>query len=296
MLKRILLAVDGSEGALDAARLLAALPLTAGTEIEVVCVIDPYIERLLESVREGIGHHAQRVVRAAVEIVEREGLQVRGTERKGTADQEILRAARELRADLIVLGSHGLTGIEGFLLGSVASNVAKHASCSVLIGRALHHQLADVVVGTDGSAHGDWALELAATLPLPASTTCAVTHVVRSRSTLLALLAIEVERLWEQLHDAEQADRVRAAALVAAGRNLLLSRGKRVDAVVRTGDPASEILAVIEDRMADLVIVGARGVSRIEGLLTGSVADRLLAKAECSVLVARPALGAEEMR
>jgi nucleotide-binding universal stress UspA family protein len=166
----------------------------------------------------------------------------------------------------------------------------------VLIGRAPRHQLADVVVGTDGSEHGDRALELAAELPLPASTLYTVTHVMRRQSTLFGLLAIEVERLYERLHDAEQTDRNRATALVARGRNLLQSCGKRGEQVVRTGDPASEILAEIEDRMADLVIVGARGVSRIEGLLTGSVADRLLAEAKCSVLLARPHLETEAAR
>jgi nucleotide-binding universal stress UspA family protein len=52
-----------------------------------------------------------------------------------------------------------------------------------------------------------------------------------------------------------------------------------------TGDPATEILRVAEERNADLVVAGARGVSLIERLLVGSVADRLLKEAPCSVLI-----------
>lgn len=287
MFERILLAVDGSEAALDAGRLLAALPLAPGTAIEVVHVLDSYLEYLLESVNLGERHHAQRAMRAAEEVVRREGLAVSSTLRKGAVAHEILRAARELKADLIVLGSHGLSGLEGFLLGSVALNVVKHAPCSVLIGRTLRYHLANVVVGTDGSLPGEGALQLAAAFPLPAATLHTLVHVLRPQHALLELLAIGQEPLYDRLRNAELEEQTRAKALLAAGQKLLLSSGKEAEPVLRTGDPASEILAVIEEQRADLVIVGARGASLVEGLLTGSVADRLLAKAECSVLLAR---------
>jgi nucleotide-binding universal stress UspA family protein len=54
---------------------------------------------------------------------------------------------------------------------------------------------------------------------------------------------------------------------------------------VRTGNPATEILELAERRRADLIVAGARGVSLLEGLLVGSVAERLLREARCSVLI-----------
>jgi nucleotide-binding universal stress UspA family protein len=51
------------------------------------------------------------------------------------------------------------------------------------------------------------------------------------------------------------------------------------------GDPADEILRLAEEREADLIVAGARGVSFLERLLVGSVADRLLKYADCSVLI-----------
>lgn len=48
---------------------------------------------------------------------------------------EIVRCARDVKADLIVMGSHGLTGIEHLLIGSVAERVVRKAPCSVLVVR-----------------------------------------------------------------------------------------------------------------------------------------------------------------
>ena len=53
----------------------------------------------------------------------------------GYAAEEILKAARRFRANLIVLGSRGLTGIKRQFLGSVSARVARHAPCSVLVVR-----------------------------------------------------------------------------------------------------------------------------------------------------------------
>ena len=67
---------------------------------------------------------------------------------EGLAAAEILRVARETPADLIVIGSHGRTGLGRVLMGSVAEDVARKASCPVLIVRAPH-----VVVPPEAPAH-----------------------------------------------------------------------------------------------------------------------------------------------
>ncbi len=52
---------------------------------------------------------------------------------EGHPAEEILKAAKRLRADLVVMGSRGLTGMEKILLGSVSAKVTRHAACSVLV-------------------------------------------------------------------------------------------------------------------------------------------------------------------
>lgn len=59
---------------------------------------------------------------------------------RGTADAEIVRFAEEHGSDLIVMSSHGLSGLEHMLLGSVTEKVVRSAPCSVLVVKVLHRQ------------------------------------------------------------------------------------------------------------------------------------------------------------
>lgn len=54
----------------------------------------------------------------------------------GHEAKEILKAARQQKADLVLVGSKGLTGLRRFLMGSVAHTVSQHAPCSVLVVRS----------------------------------------------------------------------------------------------------------------------------------------------------------------
>ena len=62
------------------------------------------------------------------------------TVRVGRPFHEIVEAAREGNADLIILATHGHTGLKHMLLGSTAENVVRHASCPVLIVREQEHE------------------------------------------------------------------------------------------------------------------------------------------------------------
>ena len=63
------------------------------------------------------------------------GLNVTSTVRQGGVYQEILEAAKEIDADLIVMSSHRV-GVRTYFLGSVAGHVVRHADCSVLVVRS----------------------------------------------------------------------------------------------------------------------------------------------------------------
>jgi nucleotide-binding universal stress UspA family protein len=65
----------------------------------------------------------------------RRGITVDHVLANGAPAEEILRASERHRADLIVMGSKGLTGLDRYLLGSVSRKVARHAPCSVLVVR-----------------------------------------------------------------------------------------------------------------------------------------------------------------
>lgn len=287
MPQRILMATDGSENSAAAARFLNRLELPKGTEIHVLAVVDAYIEALLERAEPGQMHHSRHVARDAAALLKRESLDVRCEIRSGDAAHEIVLAARERDAELVAVGSRGLTGLPGLVFGSVARNVAAHAPCSVLVCRELRHDLRQVILATDGSEHAARAAELLASLPLPNETAVTVVQGVRPCTPMVDMWGAQSAELWEQLAAAEKEQREASRELVESIRASLEARGRSAEAEVRTGDPAAEVVRAAEEHHADLIVAGARGASRIEELVIGSVADRLLRGAPCSVLLAR---------
>ena len=295
---RVLFATDGSRDASEAGEFLKRLPLPPGTEIHVVSVaaswaVPPvaYVEggpllELEQIEREEYRRVTDAARKAEIEL-SRNGVTTASEVLRGEPAHQIIQAAKRLPASLVVLGSKGLTGLEGFLLGSVARNVAKHAPCPVLIARPAHNELREVVIGIDGSEHGKRAVEAAAGFPLPEGTRLTVTHVTRPYEPYTGLVPLDPAAYQREVEEVRRRRSEAAGRLLGAASERIKSAGRRVTDEHREGDAATEILALASERGADLIVVGARGVSLIEGLVMGSVADRLLKDAGCSLLIVR---------
>src|SRR5437762_5333549 len=175
---KILFATDASEAAAEAAKFLATLPLPPGTAIHVVTVGDRLSEWMIDWPHAAEGEWGSQVLQQAVEALARDGVAVSTAVRRGEPSREILHAAEEFEADLIVVGSHGLTGLAAFLLGGVARNVAHHAPVPVLVARALGNGLRRVVLAVDDSENATAAAAFTTAFPLPAETEILVTQVV----------------------------------------------------------------------------------------------------------------------
>ena len=133
---RILLAVDGSKFSEAAVEALLAQCVRRGTEVAVLYVAE---ELAAFGYPAGVCERQKRLapalVRRVAEKLRAAGFPVKTLVSEGEAAAEIVDAATDWRADLIVLGSHGKRGLERFLLGSVSETVARHAPCSVEIVR-----------------------------------------------------------------------------------------------------------------------------------------------------------------
>lgn len=147
---KILLATDGSEHSAAAARSIAARPWPAGTQVRVLSVVEillpavramlepPFLdEAYLESARADAMKRAQEAIANAREILASASLDVSDSVSVLVDPPQtiIVNEATEWGADLIVLGSHGRSGVDRFLLGSVSESVAMHAPCSVEVIR-----------------------------------------------------------------------------------------------------------------------------------------------------------------
>ena len=144
---RILLAIDGSEYSDAAVAQVAAMPWPEATEIDVLSVYEPPALPATESwvlpqnyydeMEKASQMQASEAVGKAVALLGEGQTQVRVNSEvtRGYPSDVILDRAQRWESDLIVVGSHGYSGLKRFLVGSVSQNVSSHAKCSVEIVR-----------------------------------------------------------------------------------------------------------------------------------------------------------------
>ena len=139
---KIVLAIDDSKFSEAAAKSLADQFRPQDTEVRVLHVVEPIV--ISEPPQMSAGYYpelegrlpqAREVVDRVAKTLSSAGFRVTTSVATGDARSIILENATEWHADMIVLGSHGRTGLERFFLGSVSEAVARHAPCSVLIVR-----------------------------------------------------------------------------------------------------------------------------------------------------------------
>ncbi|NKB81380.1 MAG: hypothetical protein GKS05_05720 [Nitrospirales bacterium] len=147
---RVLLAADGSQDSQRAVTLFKSLNFPKSTHLNILHVVETP-DSLTRMAYGFTGHLRATQLTAAIkqtgeqmgEILLQETRRTLGRRKlcieakvtEGHAADEILKAIKQTRADLVVVGSRGLTGLRRFLLGSVAHKVARNSSCSVLIVR-----------------------------------------------------------------------------------------------------------------------------------------------------------------
>ena len=124
--RRVLLATDGSETSLKAARELSNRPWPEGSEFRILTVEEPWLIKPSSVVTNT--DSAEQVLASA-------GLKPTVAILSGKPKEVILTEAKKWNADLIVVGSHGRRGFKRFLLGSVSEAVAMNAHCSVVVAR-----------------------------------------------------------------------------------------------------------------------------------------------------------------
>jgi nucleotide-binding universal stress UspA family protein len=140
MFNHILLAVDGSEHSLHAAKKAAELARTVNSKIlRIVVAYEPVPSYLGEpNMQTAISarmKEAENILQKAIEAIGEIPGEVHTEILEGAPAEAILDVAKTRKSDLIVMGSRGLGRLTGALLGSQSQKVVRHASCPVLIMR-----------------------------------------------------------------------------------------------------------------------------------------------------------------
>jgi nucleotide-binding universal stress UspA family protein len=152
----VLLAVDGSEYSRTAVEAMESRPWPEGTNVRLLYVIPstilappmpepppalalgptaPIWPPAMMEMRKELTDQAKALLSRIAQDLEARGLHTEQSLHEGDPRAEIVEEAKRWPADLIVVGSHGYTGLKRWLLGSVAQSVVSHAPCSVEVVR-----------------------------------------------------------------------------------------------------------------------------------------------------------------
>ena len=142
LFKKILVATDGSENAVRAASYGVNIAKATGADVYALYVISTEhavttrtVMGWSEAFEEYLANKGGVATAYVKKLGEEAGVKVEPVFMKGVPAEKILEYAEESNIDLIVMGTHGLTGIKRFLIGSVAENVIRHSKVPVMIIR-----------------------------------------------------------------------------------------------------------------------------------------------------------------
>ena len=252
------------------------VPLYRG---QVLTLSDVDVESLRMRLQEFVGGVAGDLA-VATEVSE--AADVRG---------RIVERAAELGCDLIVMGTHGRSGFERLLLGSVAERVARKAPCPVMLvpPGAIEGQspiavpFTRIVCPIDIGDNAARALDLALALAQEADADLTLLHAIEIPPELREL-SMPGDVGIEAVHAVAQAAAVtRLQAMVPADARIYC----RVHTEVREGRAYATILEVAAQQQANLIVMGVHGRG-VDRLMLGSNVHPVLCGARCPVLVVRP--------
>ncbi|MXV62536.1 universal stress protein [Natronorubrum sp. JWXQ-INN-674] len=137
MYQDLLLATDGNEGARQATKHAIGLADSLGATVHIVSVSEegPHSSEKRDQMRSDPEDEAVQAVEEAERAVSQEGIETTTTVRHGVAQEEIVDVAETNAIDLIVMGTHGRTGLDHLVVGSVAEEVVRNAPVPVVTVR-----------------------------------------------------------------------------------------------------------------------------------------------------------------
>jgi nucleotide-binding universal stress UspA family protein len=294
---RLVVGYDGSDEANAAAAFAIWLAGKAGAEATLVHAT-PRLEAAVPA--ELLPDSADQAVAYDIEWTRRlENLREYATENArvhcrlvpGSPARALLDIAAQTRADVLLVGSHGVGRLRGALLGSVSAQVLTHASCSVMIFRETAtstpaSRARTVIVGVDGSAFSLHALTLADWLAVALHASLVLLHAYDPH---MPMTFEPSEALREEL-------RRRGHGILQAARKTLAAPLDAVEDEIMEGRTRRSLLEACERHSPALLVVGSRGLGGFEELLVGSTSRELANHAPCPVLVARPREPSQQSR
>lgn len=299
---RILFPTDFSHYALHAFRYAVALGRTCGNPIEIIHVTD---KRPFRSAHAGLGmwlgktdldklvdtlhEHAISRLEHLKQLAALHDAKAEYQEFEGYPPEEIVAAAEQLKCGLIVLATHGRTGLEHLLLGGTCERVVRTSSVPVLSVKRPAHDFVDdedapirirrVLFPTDFSVYSREVLPYAVSLAREFGARLTLFHV--------AEVPVAVPEFLPDTAGAVGAPMLEHARTALEGMAAEVEDVETdVDAIV--GLAYRDVCARAKEMEADVIVLGTHGRKGLAHWLYGSVAERVVRYAPCPVLTVRP--------
>ena len=287
---RILIATDGSPPAEAALATAAKFSWPSSAQARAVIASASWLIADSEIARAAIARSFDAAATAARKTLARRWPDSEAVIIDAPPVEAILTEAQRFEASVIVLGWRGHGTFKRLLAGSVSRAIAANAQCSVLVVRTAPQAVRRVVVGYDGCANAERALDLLSSLEPKRGSRVTLVNVVdpivmpASASALPTSVRANIRREMTALNE----ERYRQGqAIVAAGAKRLERSGWTAKSEVRVGAPLLNLLKAAEESRADLLVLGARAISGLERALLGSVANGALNRSTIPVLLVR---------
>ena len=294
MTAQIVVATDGSATSSEAVRFGATLAKALGGRLTLLHVVPAEAGRLAPFMRETCPPRERRAAEALLRSAQGDaaewGAQAAVRMAVGRPAEAILRVVREVRADMLVVGTRGRKGVARMFLGSVAEALAKVAPCPVAVVREFHQAstgLGPLLAPTDFSEGAADAARTAARLA----------RRLGIRLVLLHILPEVVARRGDDPKATRRAElKLRREAenrLRTVIEVLDLDSGQG-ESMLMTGVDVAGIVHVAQKIHAACIVMGTRGLTGLPRVLLGSVTDQVLRQAPCPVLVVPPGAARDE--
>jgi len=289
-LKRIAVPLDGSELAERALAPSLALAMAISAKLFIIRVaiplslnLDPKFYQRSNELRQD---EAQRYLHSINSRLTSSQANIETQLLVGRAARSIINFAQEKEIDLIVMSSHGRSGVNRWIYGSVADKVLHNAPCAKVI---IHPQaiiepfsINRILVPLDGSSIAEQALEPALALAEAVSA-----ELIFLRVTTVPQLVIQPLPGWPGLDAVMEAAQQEANAYLQGVQAAMGDSPVSTSTRITTGFAAESIFDIADNQQVDLIVMCSHGCSGIERWVFGSVAEKVLRGANCVTLVIR---------
>jgi nucleotide-binding universal stress UspA family protein len=291
---KVLVATDLSEAADEAIRQGDERARAAGGELIVCHVVpnlmrnNPLFPQSTSGDVAGVLEIEQRALKAVeLRVVALTGRALSGFRvviDNGSPAAGIVHVADEAHATLVVVSSSGATGLDRLLLGSVASRVVRYAHCAVLVARP-HEKTGKILAATDFSDPASSAVAAAVAEGREREARVTLLHSLELLPSPSIGWGAPFGATWV-VPPPELVEQVRAGARETV-QAMFASLGATGDVLVPEGEPVTAILDAARSLPAELIVLATRGRTGISRMVLGSVAEKVIAAAPCSVLAVR---------